>query len=271
MRYIYLLLTILSFSSCEDVVDISLQEGPKRLVIDANINWEKGTIGNEQVIRLTETTGYYSSNIPAATGATVVVKNSNSEEFIFTEEGTTGLYKTNNFVPKIDDTYELEVIYEGETYSASETLKPITTINSVEQSIQNIFGNDVMRVDFNYTEPIDQENYYLGEFSSDAYLLNVYRTWSDEIINGNDDSVFEIDEDLEKDDTLTLRFYGVSKDYHNYIVLLLQQIESNGPFATPPSELKGNCVNSDHPDNPDKKPLGYFRLSEVVTTTYTIQ
>ena len=51
MRYIYLLLTILIFSSCEDVVDISLQEGTKRLVIDANINWEKGTIGNEQVIR----------------------------------------------------------------------------------------------------------------------------------------------------------------------------------------------------------------------------
>jgi hypothetical protein len=268
MKYLYLVFAIFIFSSCEDVVEIPLTEGPKRLVIDANINWEKGTAGNEQVIRLTETAGYYETDIPLATGASVIIKNSNLDEFEFIEDGATGLYKTSSFVPVIDEDYELTVVYKGDTYTASETLKPITTINSVEQTLQNIFGNDVVRVDFNYTDPVDQENYYLGEFSSDVYLLNVYRTWSDEIINGNDDSVFEIDEDLEKDNNLTLRFYGISEAYHNYIILLLQQIESNGPFATPPSALKGNCINTTTPEN---KAFGYFRLSEYVNTSYIIE
>lgn len=268
MKYLYIVFAVFILSSCEDVVEIPLTEGPKRLVIDANINWEKGTTGNEQVIRLTETAGYYETDIPVATGASVIIKNSNEDEFVFVEDGVSGLYKTSTFVPKIDQDYELTIVYKGETYTANETLKSVTTINGVEQTLQNIFGNDVVRVDFNYTDPIDPENYYLAEFSSDAYLLNVYRTWSDEIINGNDDSVFEIDEDLEKDDNLTLRFYGVSKSYHNYIILLLQQIESNGPFATPPSALSGNCINITNTEN---KPFGYFRLSEVVITDYTIE
>lgn len=271
MRYFYFLIAIFVFTSCEDVVELPLTEGPTRLVIDANINWEKGTAGSEQVIRLTKTVGFYETEIPPANGAQVVIKNSNSDEFEFFEDGTTGLYKTLNFVPVIGETYTLEITYEGKTFTASETLKPITNIKGVRQKVENIFGRDVIRVDFDYTDPINQENYYLGEFSSNAYLLNVYRTWSDEIINGNDDSVFEIDENLEKGKELTLRFYGVSEAYHNYIALLLQQIESNGPFATPPSELKGNCVNTNHPDDPDKKPLGYFRLSEFVTETYIIE
>ena len=126
----------------------------------------------------------------------------------------------------------------------------------------------MIRVDFNYTDPADEENYYVSVFSSDAYLLNVTRTWSDGFIDGNDDSVFEIDENFEPGNTLTLRLFGVSEMYHNYTELLLQQIESGGPFATPPAAVKGNCINL---TNPDSKPLGYFRLSEVVTTPYVIQ
>ncbi|WP_139959237.1 DUF4249 family protein [Flavicella sediminum] len=268
MKYLYILLSILVFASCEDVIDLPLTEGPKRLVIDANINWEKGTAGNEQVIRLTETASYYDNSIPAATGATVVVKNSKLDEFIFAEEGATGLYKSTNFVPELNETYNLEIVYKAEIFKATETLMPVTIIDSISQTEQNIFGQNVVRVDFAYTDPVEQENYYLGEFTSDAYFLNVYRTWSDEFINGNVDTVFEIDEELEKDDTLTLRFYGISRGYQNYFSLLLQQIESGGPFATPPAAVSGNCLNTTSPEN---KPLGYFRLSEVVITPYTIQ
>jgi len=268
MKYIYFLITSLLFISCEDIINLPLTEGQKRLVIDANINWEKGTLGNEQSIRLTETTGFYDTEIPAVHNAIVKITDSNSKEFIFTEDGNTGVYKINSFEPKIDETYTLNIIHNNETFTASETLKPITSIIEVEQSVQNIFGKDVVRVDFKFIDPIAEENYYLAGFSSSAYLLNVYRVWRDEFINGNEDTVFEIDEDLKTDDTLTLEFYGISKLYHNYISLLLQQTESNGPFGTPPASVKGNCINTTNTKN---KPLGYFRLSEVVKITYTIE
>lgn len=267
MRILFYFIALLAFTSCEDVIDLPLEEGPKRLVIDANINWEKGTAGNEQAIRLTETVGFYDTDIPPASGATVTVSDSN-KDYIFTEDGTTGIYRTSTFEPQIGETYTLSITYKGENYSATEALKSVTDITRIEQSVENIFGTESIRVDFIYTDPVDEENYYVSVFSSDAFLLNSTRTWSDEFINGNEDSVFEIDENFEPGNTLTLRFFGVSEQYHNYTELLLQQIESGGPFATPPAAVKGNCINDTDPDN---KPLGYFRLSEVVTTPYIIQ
>ena len=268
MKYLYILFTVLLFSSCEDVIELPLIEGEKKLVIDANINWKKGTTGNEQRIRLTETASFYVKEIPPANNAIVTITDSQAKEFIFTEDGNSGIYKTSTFEPKVNENYKLTIVYNNEIFTAQEILKSVTPITEVEQTLQNIFGTEVIRVDFRYTDPASEENYYLASFKSDAYLLNVYRVWRDEFINGNEDSVFEIDEDLEKDNTLTLQFYGITKEYHNYMTLLLAQIESNGPFATPPASVKGNCINT---TNPSSKPLGYFRLSEVEEINYTIQ
>ena len=266
MKYLYLLISFFVFTSCTDVIDLPLTEGAERLVIDANINWLKGSSGSEQSIRLTKTTGFYATEIPAANNALVSITDG-TKEFVFTEEGTTGIYKTTAFEPEINKTYTLNITYNGEKYTASEKLTSITTITDVIQTTENFFGNEVIRVDFVYTDPIDEENYYLGEFSSNAFLLNNYRVWKDEFINGNEDTAFEIDENFKTGDVLKFRFYGISKDYQNYLSLLLQQTQSGGPFATPPAAVNGNCKNLSN----GSKPLGYFKLSQVEEKSYIIQ
>ena len=45
--YFAIVITSFSLFSCEDVVNTDLQTAPPKLVIDANIKWEKGTLGNE--------------------------------------------------------------------------------------------------------------------------------------------------------------------------------------------------------------------------------
>lgn len=267
MNYFYLFIAIALFSSCEDVVNLPLEEGPKKLVIDANINWEKGTDGKEQSIRLTETAGFYENTSPIASGASVKITG-NNQETIFTEDGDTGIYKTTNFNPKINEEYTLQIVYNAETFTASEILNSVTAITGVEQSIESFFGNEALRVDFYYTDPITEGNYYLEEFSSSISYLNSYRVSRDEFINGNENSGFEINEDLITGETITFRLYGISRDYHNYVSLLLAQIQDGGPFATPPAAVLGNCENT---TNPNEKPLGYFRLSEVAEETYNIQ
>ena len=52
-----------------------------KLVIDASIKWQKGTIGNDQTIKLSTTTGFYDSVIPTVSGATVFVTNSSNTVF----------------------------------------------------------------------------------------------------------------------------------------------------------------------------------------------
>ena len=76
MKKIHILLLIFTgfiINSCEDVVETNLTTAPPRLVIDASINSEKGTLGNNQYIRLSTTTGFYENEIPDVTGAVVFV------------------------------------------------------------------------------------------------------------------------------------------------------------------------------------------------------
>ena len=61
-------------SSCEDVIDVNLETAAPKLVVYASIQWKKGTLGNEQKIRLSTTTGYFDSVIPTVSGADVRLK-----------------------------------------------------------------------------------------------------------------------------------------------------------------------------------------------------
>jgi len=80
---IILLLISISIFSCEDVIDVNVPNSEPRLVIDASINWIKGTSGNEQSIKLTLTAPYFDSSVPPANDAEVFITDSNNNVFIF--------------------------------------------------------------------------------------------------------------------------------------------------------------------------------------------
>ena len=92
-NYLLVILIVIQgfFTSCEEVIDLSLDTDTPRLVIDATIDWEKGTPGSEQTIRIHKTTGFYSNVIPPVSGAIVTVEN--SAGFVFTFNQTEpGIY-----------------------------------------------------------------------------------------------------------------------------------------------------------------------------------
>jgi len=116
--YIYILsLFLITLSSCQDVVDVDLETAQERLVIEAMIKWEKGTLGNEQVIKLSKTSSFYNNQIVRAIGATVVVTNKTTlQNYNFTEIED-GIYTTNTFEPVLNTVYQLEITYNSEVYS----------------------------------------------------------------------------------------------------------------------------------------------------------
>ena len=58
-KIILILLITLIASSCEDVIDVNLETAAPKLVVYASIQWKKGTLGNEQKIRLSTTACAY--------------------------------------------------------------------------------------------------------------------------------------------------------------------------------------------------------------------
>ena len=88
MKKILLFIFFIFLTTCEEVVDVHLSTAAPRLVVDATINCNRGTTGTVQTIKLSSTTGYYQSEIPKVSGATVFIKNSANQVFNFIEEST---------------------------------------------------------------------------------------------------------------------------------------------------------------------------------------
>ncbi len=267
---IVFLFIIVSLISCEEVIVVDLDTDSPKLVIEASINWVKGTSGNIQKIKLSSSTGYYSNNIPVISGATVFIKNSTNATFSFIENPKTGDYICTNFRPVLNETYTLTIIHNNNTYSATEILKPVTPINLVEQKNQgSITGSDI-EIRAYFTDPGNEKNYYLYKYSYSNQVKKDYYVNEDTFYQGLE--FFSISQNTKfvKGDTVEITHYGISSAYYNYMNIVISNSgnNDNNPFQTPPVITKGNIRNITNPNN---TPLGYFSLSEADTKTFTIQ
>lgn len=266
--YILIVLPLFILTGCEEVVDVDLETAAPRLVVDASIDWIKGTSGNEQTITLTTTTGYYESEVPVVSNAVVTVTNSAGTVYEFTETPGTGQYVCQYFLPEVGETYTLLINYDGQTYTATETLVDVPDITSIAQTDDGGFLGDETEVRFFFNDNADEENYYMSRYIADFLGYPDYDVMEDRFSNGNEMFNFLSDEDMNAGDTIDIRLYGISKQYYNYMAKLLEVADGGGPFSTTPGKVRGNMVNQTNEDN---YALGYFRLGSVYAVTYQVQ
>ncbi len=264
-----MLLVFSLFYTCEDVIDVDLNEAEPRLVIEASINWLKNTTGNQQSIKLSLSAPFFDDATPPANGATVQITDTNNNTFNFIEEADTGIYRNNNFIPVIDGVYNLTINYNGEIYTASETLKSVVPIEFVEQNNEGGFTGEDIELKTYFTDPPDIDNFYFFEYISDIPVVPTLDVLDDEFIDGNQIFAYYTEEDLESGDEVIMRHFGVSEQYYEFMFILLQQgsEQGGGPFETQPATVRGNCINTTNSDN---YPFGYFRLSEFVELVYVV-
>ncbi|PWK19470.1 DUF4249 domain-containing protein [Xanthomarina spongicola] len=267
-QYVFIVLILISFFSCEDVIDVDVPTSEPRLVIDASINWIKGTTGNEQSIKLTLTAPFFDEEVPPANNAQVYITDENSNIFNFIEDGNSGIYLNSSFIPIINTEYLLTIVYKNETYTGTETLLAVPDIEFVEQNLEGGITGEETEIKAFFTDPINEENYYFFEFIPNIPVIKTLDTFKDEFVNGNLIFGFYVEEDLNPGDSVTIRNHGVSKRFYEFMYVLLQQTgDSGGPFETQPATVRGNCMNITNSSN---YPLGYFRLSEVSEVIYTV-
>jgi len=270
MKKIFYIIAISLFTvSCEDVIDVEVPNAAPKLVIDASLNWFDGTTGNEQKIILTLSAPYFNDEVSPANNAIVNIVDTNNNTFVFIEEGNTGIYSTNSFIPEIDQTYTLTITYDGEIYIATEILKSTVPVNSIEQNNEGGFTGDEIEIKAFYTDPANIDNYYLFEIQNPSLITPEFEAYKDEFVDGNEIFAFYSDENIESGDQIVIRNYGVSERFYEFMFLLLQQTQTDGgPFQTQPATVRGNCVNTTNPNN---FPLGYFRVSQAFEVIYTVE
>ncbi|KFF06232.1 DUF4249 domain-containing protein [Flavobacterium reichenbachii] len=268
-RFLMVFLLSLFFLSCEEVVDVDLDTAAPKLVIEAAINWKKGTTGTQQTIQLSTTTGYFENVIPVVSGAVVSIKNSKNQQFNFTENSKTGRYVCNNFKPEINETYTLTVVSGGNTYTASETLKSVAPITRLEQNNEGGFTGKDIEVKAFFTDP-PEDNFYLFKYTYSSKITSSYYVSEDKFYQGNEIFSSSDDDELKPGDEIEITHYGISKQYYNYMNILVSIAGSNvgGPFQSPPATVRGNIINTTDKTN---YPLGYFSLSEIDSKQYKIE
>jgi hypothetical protein len=265
-----ILALISTIFSCTEVVDVALDTENPRLVIEAGINWEKGTAGNIQKIKLTTTTNYYNNTIPVVSGAVITVTNSANVVFNFTENPGSGIYVCNNFIPVLNQTYTLKIISNGKTYIANETMTSVATIkNIIQEANAGITGKDI-RIRCLYDDPANVDNFYLYRYIYPRKSKPDLYADEDEFFRGNEFFSSSFTDDLKQGDVINIRHLGMSKKYFNFMTILLSisGSQGGGPFQSPPVTVRGNIINT---NNQDDFPFGYFNLSETVTRDYTVQ
>ena len=273
--YIYILsLFLTTLSSCQDVVDVDLETAQERLVIEAMIKWEKGTLGNEQVIKLSKTSSFYNNQIVRAIGATVVVTNKTTlQNYNFTEIED-GIYTTNTFEPILNTVYQLEITYNNEVYKAEETLFESPDIIGITQSIEDGFSTEDPEVVLTFNDFENQHDFYRVQFSqyrpSDDEIIDTITTaYDSRFVENNTITDFYESEDLKIDDVITINVYKISQQFYNFIHVLEEQGDAGfGAFSSPPVNVKGNCINTTKKSH---YPYGYFGLNQISAENYTFE
>lgn len=253
-------------TSCEDVIDIDLDEAPPRLVVEANINITEVGASQNSWVKLTTTAPFFDNTVPIVDEAIVEITDENNFSYPF-EYYNEGIYH-GSFFPQENIEYTLRIIYKDEIYTATTSLQPTASLEYVQQKNDGGFSGEDIELKAFFTDDGAKDNfYYFTGYSEKGVVRNVY---SDEFFNGNSFFGYYVVEDLAPGDTVNFALYGIDEAFYNYMFVLLQQSsnQGSGPFETQPATVRGNIKNETNSDN---YPLGYFRISEVSTLNYTIQ
>lgn len=276
-------------SSCEDVVQVKLDEGSKLYVIDAFVTDQK----QKQTIILTQSDAYFSNKeADGVIGAQVVLTDlTNNTQYTFTHTSN-GRYEydaaNQTAISGLNHVYELKVDIDGTVYTSMATQKRTAVIDSISAIYNDGTGG------FGAGEPfyncflwardkVDQtaDYYWIKTFRNDTLFggpsdLNTS-------IDGTNGEVFDPNADTldftppgiflgfntyQKNDVCKVEIHSISRECYNFLNQAVAQIQNGGLFATTPENVRTNIVT---PSGAGTKSIGWLNVSSVVTETKVVQ
>lgn len=250
--------------SCTEIIEVDLNEGEKRIVIEAKIiDTLERSDGTYAYVKISETNSYFNANRPQVV--------SNAEVSIYDNKGekTSLLFSNGLYIPATPlakptngSSFTLEVKYNGQRYVASNKLTTFSGLDSLSYSYK---PKDALFEEGYYSklfakEDGSKENYYRFYFrrvnNQIDSLYDIIAITDDNLVNGGYLD-FEIGIPTQQGDRVYGTMASISKEEYNYLYNLNKQVNNpGGPFANQPENLPGNISNG---------ALGFFGVSQVST------
>ena len=290
MKNLYIiLLSAFALTSCEEVIDLNLDTAPKKLVIDAALDWKKGEAKAYPIVDISYTEAYFGeTHSPAIDNAIVKIVSGSQTYSLTLWDGTTAITSDNlnelkggsryvfpaGISPELGKDYELIIELNGQVYTAKDKMleAPVIPSNKIVQKENGGFLADRKEVRF-YFDGINDgvANAYLLKLSQSNISKTVYGTLDDNYIANN--KFFFImagvdnDEKLNKGDVVNVILYRIHPQYKEFAQMIVQISRGQNPFAIPTRPI-GNIVNT---TNKRENPLGAFRVAQYTTLQYTVK
>lgn len=284
---IALLISAIALSSCETIIDATLDEGPAQLSVDGWITNQPGP----QRIRLTETTAYFNNGqLTPATNATVVVlDNDLNKLYYFNGPDKEGYYTwtpgSRDTLGRIGHTYYLGIRYRGEEYYSVSKLNRVPPIDSLifrKEKLNPLSSQFGYQAEFYATDLPGAADYYRVKYFRNGQLQNRAQDLIvsyDGAFNGSgntDGFVFirPIRQSINPEkffvmgDTVRVEVQSITPEAFYFLLQLRQQITNGGLFATPPANVPTNIINA---KSSGKQATGFFVASAVRTRTAVVK
>lgn len=265
---ISLLLGLMLLFACTERIDLDLENGDTKLVVEAFLTDQP----DGRIVHITKTAPYYASGLtPAVEGATVSIVSEKGQWTL--SEVKPGEYALpDNFTAVAGFKYRLniqlkEAIGGYTDYTAVTKMQPSAVVDSVKLE----YDPDAFKGSYKFLwymqDPVDSNNYLIKAYRNGQPLTDSLSTWSafeDRYFNGNYTNglvVMWLFENrgikINKGDTLKVETGVITKGFTEYVGFMQQQLAPQNPlFSPPPANVEGNISHG---------ALGYFVIYPVVS------
>lgn len=270
MKTIYkissIIILLVALNSCEKVIDLELKDAKQQIVVDANIYNGAGN----NLVKLTKSSNFYdSNNFETIKGANVIVTSSTGEIYVL-KEIEDGVYNNYALDGTILTKYDLNISFDGKTITSSSTMPELISLDSLTTEINDGFGgpgggqsdkDTLYKVFVNFTDPINEKNYYRIKVWINGFCTNNIYVIDDELFNGIATEMPLRNEWFVKGDVVTVNLISIDKANYEYYRLL----DENDMGATTTSV--GNPVSNVNGEDV----IGVFGASAYDSKTITIK
>lgn len=251
-----LIVGVLLFASCEEVIHVDLNAADRRYVIEAELT----NIAVEQTIRVSQTVPFDSS-IPSqpVDEAHVEVVSSGGRVYRFDAMGE-GYYRNDSLQPREELSYMLRVRIGDEEFVATEAMQPFVDVDSLGALEEIIFNEKTYSILVKFTDPLEENNYYKYLVSVNQQPLRFLQVQNDKYNNGLyvTHQLMDFSKPFELGDSIIVRRQSVSKAVHDY----WNEIQLLNPGSAAPANPKSNISNG---------AFGYFSISNSKDFGLTIR
>jgi hypothetical protein len=251
-----LLSALFAFTSCEQVIDLDLNETGQRIVIEGAVT----LTSNPCIVKISTSGDFYTGEgVNVIDDANVEVFSSNGEHETLVNAGS-GIYFTPELIPIPQTEYTVKVTYNDVTYTAADTLPEMVYIENLDYNLSD-FSNEGPNDD-GYDVHYDVNCSFQDEPGvKNYYLLRLFR--NDESVDGRRGKYFLLSDEYLDGEKITYTFFGIGAEINDTINVSLSSV---GPatydyYRTLNDALSQGGMGST-PYNPitnfDNDALGYF-------------